>query len=92
MMGRQSRLVADGLVYHTRNRGHNRPAVWSAAADRAAVLEALGQTEERYPYLMKSWCQIIFLVVGADVLPEHRRMAPFASRALAGPVESTQRG
>src|SRR5207244_2640971 len=50
------------------------------AADHAAALEALGQTEERYPYLTKSWCQIIFLVAGADALPEHRRMAVQVAR------------
>src|SRR5438309_11822565 len=50
MMGRQPRLVADGLVCHARNRGNNRPAVVSDDADRATFRQALGQTTERYPF------------------------------------------
>jgi hypothetical protein len=47
MSGRQPRLVADGLAYHARNRGNNRPAMLSDDADRAAFLEALGSAAAR---------------------------------------------
>ena len=49
-MGRALRLVADGLVYHALNRGNNREAVFSTDADFAAFLQALRQTQERYPF------------------------------------------
>ncbi len=49
---RQPRLVADGLVYHARNRGNNRPAVLSDDADRAAFLQALGQAEHHFQTLL----------------------------------------
>ncbi|HEV3261243.1 MAG TPA: hypothetical protein VG013_30600 [Gemmataceae bacterium] len=50
MMGRQPRLVADGIVYHARHQGNNHPAALSDDANRAAFLDALGQTKERHPF------------------------------------------
>ncbi len=50
MRGRQPRLVGDGLVYHARNRANNRKPVLSDDADRGALIDALGQTKERYPF------------------------------------------
>jgi REP element-mobilizing transposase RayT len=49
-MGRQLRLVADGLVYHALNRGNNRAPVFFGENDFAAFLQALGHTKERYPF------------------------------------------
>jgi putative transposase len=55
-MGRQPRLVADGLVYHALNRGNNRAPVFFAAADFEAFLRALAQTRERYPFRLFAYC------------------------------------
>ena len=43
-MGRLPRPIADGLVYHALNRGNNRDAVFSAAGDFQAFLDALTKT------------------------------------------------
>jgi putative transposase len=55
-MGRQPRLIADGLVYHALNRGNNRAPVFAAAADFRQFLHALGQTRERYPFRLYAYC------------------------------------
>src|SRR5208282_5591372 len=55
-MGRQPRLVADGLVYHALNRGNNRAAVFGGSADYHAFLEALAQTRLRYPFRLFAYC------------------------------------
>ncbi len=55
-MGRQPRLVADGLVYHALNRGNNRSAVFAAAGDYQTFLHALGQTKSRYPFRLYAYC------------------------------------
>jgi putative transposase len=55
-MGRQPRLVADGLVYHALNRGNNRAPVFFDAADFQAFLLALRQTRERYPFRLFAYC------------------------------------
>ena len=55
-MGRQLRLIADGLVYHALNRGNNRDRVLHAAADFQAFLDALAKTKERYPFRLFCYC------------------------------------
>ena len=55
-MGRLPRLVADGLIYHALNRGNNRQAVFSRQADFTAFLDALAQTQERYPFRLYGYC------------------------------------
>jgi putative transposase len=55
-MGRQPRLVADGLVYHALNRGNNRAAVFFAAGDYQTFFRALGQTKNRYPFRLYAYC------------------------------------
>jgi REP-associated tyrosine transposase len=55
-MGRQPRLIADGLVYHALNRGNNRSAVFGGAADYQTFLRALAQTKERYPFRLYAYC------------------------------------
>ena len=46
-MARPPRLEYPGVVCHVIARGNNRQAVLSDDADRAASLEALGQSKER---------------------------------------------
>jgi putative transposase len=55
-MGRQPRLVADGLVYHALNRGNNRARVFCHDADFQQFLDALAQTKERYPFRLYAYC------------------------------------
>jgi putative transposase len=55
-MGRPLRLVADGLVYHALNRGNNRAPAFCEAADSQLFLQALGQTESRYPFRIYAFC------------------------------------
>jgi putative transposase len=55
-MGRQPRLIADGLVYHALNRGNNRAAVFHQPTDYLAFLQALGQTQQRYPFRLYAYC------------------------------------
>jgi putative transposase len=55
-MGRQLRLIADGLVYHALNRGNNRAPVFRRDADFQHFLDALAQTKERYPFRLYAYC------------------------------------
>ena len=55
-MPRQPRAIADGLVYHARNRGNNRAAVFHSANDYLVFLKALAQTQERYPFGLFGYC------------------------------------
>jgi putative transposase len=55
-MGRQPRLVADGLVYHALNRGNNRAPVFFESCDYLAFLESLRQTKERFPFRLFAYC------------------------------------
>jgi putative transposase len=55
-MGRQPRLVADGLVYHALNRGNNRARVFFHDADFQQFLDALAQTKQRYPFRLYAYC------------------------------------
>jgi len=55
-MGRQRRLVADDLVYHALNRGNNRGTVFFQTGDFLAFLQALGQTQKRYPFRLFAYC------------------------------------
>ncbi len=55
-MPRPLRPVANGLLYHAINRGNNRAAVFSAAADYRAFLAALHQTKQRYPFRLYGYC------------------------------------
>jgi putative transposase len=55
-MGRQPRLIADGLVYHALNRGNNRGRVFFDDADFQQFLHALAQTKERYPFRLFAYC------------------------------------
>jgi putative transposase len=55
-MGRQPRLVADGLVYHALNRGNNRVRVFCHDADFQQFLDALAQTKQRYPFRLYAYC------------------------------------
>jgi len=55
-MGRLARPIEEGLVYHALNRGNNRAPVFSDASDFRAFLEALGQTQGRYPFRLLGYC------------------------------------
>src|SRR5262249_16759514 len=55
-MGRQLRPIAAGLVYHALNRGNNREVVFSDTADYLAFLQALAQTQQRYPFRLYAYC------------------------------------
>ena len=55
-MPRSPRLIADGLVYHALNRGNNRAPVFFQAADFVQFLDALGQTQQRYPFRLYAYC------------------------------------
>jgi putative transposase len=55
-MPRLPRPVADGLLYHAINRGNNRAAVFASAADFQAFLDALRQTQRRYPFRLFGYC------------------------------------
>src|SRR5947209_4251956 len=55
-MPRLPRPVADDLVYHSLNRGNNRAPVFGHASDYRAFLEALGQTQRRYPFALYGYC------------------------------------
>src|SRR5436305_5705053 len=55
-MPRSPRPVADGLVYHALNRGNNRAPVFVSAADYLAFLQALAQTQQRYPFRLFGYC------------------------------------
>jgi len=55
-MGRQPRPIADGLLYHGLNRGNNRSPVFFAEEDYRAFLQALAQTQQRYPFRLFGYC------------------------------------
>jgi putative transposase len=55
-MGRLPRPIDDGLVYHALNRGNNRAPVFADDEDFRAFLEALGQTQARYPFRLLGYC------------------------------------
>jgi putative transposase len=55
-MGRLPRAIDDGLVYHAINRGNNRADVFGDDADRAAFLESLSKTKDRYPFRLFGYC------------------------------------
>src|SRR6266852_5142935 len=55
-MPRLPRPIADGLLYHAINRRNNRAWVFFGAEDFLAFLEALGQTQKRYPFRLFGYC------------------------------------
>jgi putative transposase len=55
-MGRLPRTVDDGLIYHALNRGNNRADVFAEASDNEAFLQALEQTQSRYPFKLFGYC------------------------------------
>lgn len=55
-MGRLPRPTDDGLVFHALNRGNNRADVFFDDDDRAAYLDALARTKERYPFRLFGYC------------------------------------
>jgi len=55
-MGRQTRPIADGLIYHAFNRGNNRGPVFFAPEDYRLFLRSLAQTQERYPFRLFGYC------------------------------------
>jgi len=55
-MGRQPRPITVGLLYHGLNRGNNRCPVFFAEADYRAFLQALAQTQQRYPFRLFGYC------------------------------------
>lgn len=44
------------MLYHALNRGNNRADVFAGPADFLAFLEALGQTQRRYPFRLYGYC------------------------------------
>ena len=55
-MGRLPRAIDDGLIYHALNRGNNRVDVFTEDGDREAFLQALGRTQDRYPFKLFGYC------------------------------------
>jgi putative transposase len=55
-MPRLARPIADGLTYHALNRGNNRGVVFHVAEDYVLFLQALGQTQRRYPFRLYGYC------------------------------------
>jgi REP-associated tyrosine transposase len=55
-MGRLARPIEDGLVYHALNRGNNGAPVFCDDSDFRAFLEALGQSQTRYPFRLLGYC------------------------------------
>jgi putative transposase len=55
-MGRLPRAIDDGLVYHALNRGNNRADVFAEESDYVAFLQALGQTQCRFPFKLFGYC------------------------------------
>src|SRR5258708_33101508 len=55
-MGRLTRPVEDGLVYHAINRGNNRADVFADNADHEAFQDALTKTQGRYPFQLVGYC------------------------------------
>jgi putative transposase len=55
-MGRLPRPTEEGLVYHALNRGNNRADVFADAEDHEAFLQALANTQQRYPFRLLGYC------------------------------------
>ena len=55
-MGRLPRAIDEGLVYHALNRGNNRADVFAEESDYVAFLQALGQTQSRFPFKLFGYC------------------------------------
>src|SRR5947209_18377698 len=55
-MPRLPRPVGDGLIFHAINRGNNRHAVFAAEDDYRVFLQALAQTQKRYPFALFGYC------------------------------------
>jgi putative transposase len=55
-MPRLPRPVADGLLYHTLNRGNNRAPVFAGPEDYPTFLAALARTQRRYPFRLFGYC------------------------------------
>jgi putative transposase len=55
-MGRPPRPIADDLTYHALNRGNNRSTVFRDEGDFQAFLQALAQTQARYPFRLYGYC------------------------------------
>jgi putative transposase len=55
-MGRLSRPIEDGLVYHALNRGNNRADVFAGPEDQEAFLQSLAKTQQRYPFRLFGYC------------------------------------
>jgi putative transposase len=55
-MGRLPRPSGKGLVFHALNRGNNRAPVFSDDQDFQAFLQALAQTQARYPFRLLGYC------------------------------------
>ena len=55
-MGRFSRPIEDGLVYHALNRGNNRADVFAEPEDQEAFLQSLAKTQQRYPFRLLGYC------------------------------------
>jgi putative transposase len=55
-MPRLPRPIADGLLYHALNRGNNRAPIFFSAEDYRAFLDALDQTQQRYPFRLFGYC------------------------------------
>jgi putative transposase len=79
-MSRQTRAVADGLLYHALNRGNNRAPVFFEADDYRAFLQALAQTQQRYPFQLYGYC----------LLPNHFHLllAPATGQSISRIVQS----
>ncbi len=55
-MGRLPRAIDERLIYHALNRGNNRVDVFTEDGDHEAFLEALKQTQVRYPFKLLGYC------------------------------------
>ena len=79
-MGRQPRACDEDLVYHAYNRGNNGDKVFSDESDRAAFRDALGRTNERYPFELFGYC----------LMPDHFHLLlkPAAGQSISRIVQS----
>ena len=57
-MSRPLRLEIPGGLYHVTSRGDRREDIYHDDTDRLAWLSVLGQTCERYNWLIHAWCQM----------------------------------
>ena len=55
-MGKPPRIIGDDLIYHALNRGNNGQAVFEDDNDLDAFLQAMGQTQTRYPFRLYGYC------------------------------------